>query len=66
MKEEMKYEEAMQRLETIVSQIENDELGIDELTARLKEAKQMLKTCSSYHIARTFALPRGRTKESSC
>ncbi|MBO6297121.1 MAG: exodeoxyribonuclease VII small subunit [Prevotella sp.] len=45
MKEEMKYEEAMQRLETIVSQIENDELGIDELTARLKEAKQMLKTC---------------------
>ena len=45
MKEEMKYEEAMQRLETIVSQIENDELDIDELTARLKEAKQMLKTC---------------------
>lgn len=45
MKEEMKYEEAMQRLEAIVSQIENDELGIDELTARLKEAKQMLKTC---------------------
>ena len=45
MKEEMKYEEAMQRLETIVSQIENDELGIDELTARLKEAKQMLTTC---------------------
>ena len=45
MKEEMKYEEAMQRLETIVSQIENDELGIDELAARLKEAKQMLKTC---------------------
>ena len=45
MKEEMKYEEAMQRLEAIVSQIENDELGIDELTARLKEAKLMLKTC---------------------
>ena len=45
MKEEMKYEEAMQRLETIVSQIENNELGIDELTAKLKEAKQMLKTC---------------------
>lgn len=45
MKEEMKYEEAMQRLEAIVSQIENDELGIDELTARLKEAKQMLKAC---------------------
>ena len=41
----MKYEEAIQKLETIVSQIENNELDIDQLTDRLKEAQKLIKQC---------------------
>ena len=40
-----KYEEAIKELETIVSQIEKNELDIDELTVRLKEAQQLIKLC---------------------
>jgi exodeoxyribonuclease VII small subunit len=45
MKEEMNYEEAMTQLEQIVEQIENNELGIDELTSKLKQAQRLLKMC---------------------
>ena len=41
----MKYEEAIKELETIVSQIEKNELDIDQLTERLKEAKELIKLC---------------------
>ncbi len=41
----MKYEEAIQQLETIVAQIENNELDIDQLTDRLKEAQKLIKLC---------------------
>ena len=41
----MKYEEAIKELETIVSQIEKNELDIDQLTERLKEAKELVKLC---------------------
>lgn len=41
----MKYEEAIQQLETIVAQIENNELDIDQLTDRLKEAQKLIKWC---------------------
>ncbi|MBQ4082954.1 MAG: exodeoxyribonuclease VII small subunit [Bacteroidaceae bacterium] len=41
----MKYEEAIKELETIVSQIEKDELNIDQLTDRLKEAQKLIKFC---------------------
>ncbi len=39
------YSEAMKRLETIVSQIENGELDIDELGNQLKEAQKLIKFC---------------------
>ena len=39
----MKYEEAIQRLESIVSQIENNELDIDQLADCLKEAQKLIK-----------------------
>ena len=39
------YSEAMKRLETIVSQIENGELDIDELGNLLKEAQKLIKFC---------------------
>ena len=41
----MKYEEAIKELETIVSQIEKNELDIDQLTDRLKEAQKLIKLC---------------------
>ena len=41
----MKYEEAMKELETIVSQIEKNELDIDQLAERLKEAQKLIKLC---------------------
>ena len=42
---DMKYEEAIQQLETIVSQIEDNELDIDHLANRLKEAQKLIKFC---------------------
>ena len=41
----MKYEEAIQQLETIVAQIEDNELDIDQLANRLKEAQKLIKFC---------------------
>lgn len=39
------YEQAMKRLQTIVSQMENGEMDIDFLLANLKEAKQLIDFC---------------------
>ena len=41
----MKYEEAIKELEAIVSQIEKNELDIDQLSERLKDAKELVKLC---------------------
>ncbi len=39
------YEQAMKRLEEIVSLIESNELDIDNLGGRLKEAQGLIKFC---------------------
>lgn len=39
------YEQAMKRLEEIVSSIDNGELDIDNLSAKLKEAQELIKFC---------------------
>lgn len=39
------YENAMKRLEQIVSQIENNELNIDQLSTSLKEAQELIAFC---------------------
>lgn len=39
------YNEAIQRLEQIVSQIESNELDIDNLGSKLKEAQELIKFC---------------------
>ncbi len=44
---ELKYEDAMKRLEEIVLQIENGEMDIDSLADRLKEAKSLMAFCKS-------------------
>lgn len=45
MDEQMKYEEAVRKLEDIVHQLENNELDIDELSAKLRQAQQLIKLC---------------------
>lgn len=41
----MKYEDAVKQLDEIVSKVENNELEIDELTAQLKRAQELIKFC---------------------
>ncbi len=41
----MKYEEAMAELEKISSQMENNELEIDQLTEKLRRAQELIKLC---------------------
>jgi len=45
MKEERSYEEALNELETIVSEIEDGDTSIDELTTKIKKAAELLKFC---------------------
>lgn len=40
------YEQAMQRLETIVEGFEQNTLELDQLTAQLAEAQQLIKMCN--------------------
>ena len=43
--EEVKYEEALAQLETIVRKMEQNEYDIDELAAQLKTAQRLIKFC---------------------
>lgn len=45
MSKELKYEDAVKRLQTIVQQIENGDTDIDRLAENLKEAKSLIKFC---------------------
>ena len=41
------YSEAIDRLEKIVAQIDSNELDIDQLAARLKEANEIIAFCTA-------------------
>ncbi|WP_277070037.1 exodeoxyribonuclease VII small subunit [Prevotella corporis] len=41
----IKYEEAVKQLETIVDKMENGDLDIDSMTEELKKAKTLIKLC---------------------
>ena len=45
MNDELKYEEALAQLETIVRKMENNEYDIDELAVQLKAAHRLIKFC---------------------
>ena len=45
MQKKMTYEQAMQRLEQLVQEIEQGTLGVDHLIDRVKEAQTLLKFC---------------------
>ena len=44
-KKDISYKEAMEKLQTIVDQIENEEPDVDELGKLVKEAKDMILLC---------------------
>lgn len=46
MKKNMTYEEAMQRLEIIVSGFEQNHVALDTLTEQLAEAQELLRFCN--------------------
>lgn len=45
MKKELKYEEAFTELQAIVRRMENDELDIDQMSAQLKRAQDLIALC---------------------
>jgi len=42
---EVKYSKAMTRLEEIIGKIQNEEIDVDELSEKVKEAVTLIKTC---------------------
>ena len=42
---ELTYEQAMRTLEEMAQQMEQDEIGIDEMAERLREAQTLMKYC---------------------
>lgn len=44
-KQELNYNKAFAELEKIVSQMENDEVQIDELAQKVKRASELIKFC---------------------
>ncbi|WP_019038132.1 exodeoxyribonuclease VII small subunit [Psychroflexus tropicus] len=47
MKKTESYEEALEELKTIVSDIENDAVSVDELTKKVKRASELIKHCKT-------------------
>ncbi|MBQ3839102.1 MAG: exodeoxyribonuclease VII small subunit [Fibrobacter sp.] len=43
--ENLEYKNSMDRLESILTRIDNSEMGIDELSDQVKEATELLKKC---------------------
>lgn len=46
-KEELTYEQAMQKLTAIVQKIESGQMDIDSLATNLKEAKELISFCKA-------------------
>ena len=44
-KKEIKYEEAISELESIVGKMENGELDVDSMASELKKAQRLIKLC---------------------
>jgi exodeoxyribonuclease VII small subunit len=46
-KTNLNYKEAYSRLEDILYKLENNELNVDDLTANVKKASELIKFCKS-------------------
>jgi len=44
---ELKYSKAIERLDEIISQIESEDIDVDELSLRVKEAVSLVKVCKA-------------------
>ena len=44
---EVKYREAVERLDDIISKIENDDVDVDELSMQVKEAVELIRACKA-------------------
>lgn len=42
---DIKYSKAMERLEEIITKIENEQIDVDELSEKVKEAVVLVKVC---------------------
>lgn len=47
MAEEINYTEAFQELQTIVADIEEGEISVDELSIKVKRAAELIKVCKN-------------------
>lgn len=47
MNEQINYTDAFQELQTIVSEIEQGEISVDELSQKVKRASQLIKICKT-------------------
>lgn len=47
MSKKQSYDEALEELQNIVSEIESEEIGVDELSKKVKRAAELLKFCQS-------------------
>ena len=45
MSEELKYTEAFEELQQIVSDLEDGEISVDELSVKIKRASELIKLC---------------------
>ena len=45
MKENPSYDKAFEELQTIVSELEDGEIGVDELSIKVKRATELIKIC---------------------
>lgn len=43
---EVKYAKSIQKLEAIIEKIESEDIDVDELSAQVKEAVELIKVCS--------------------
>ena len=44
---EAKYNKSIKKLEEIIEKIEGEEIDVDELSAKVKEAVALIKTCKN-------------------
>ena len=44
---EVKYSKSIKKLEEIIEKIEGEEIDVDELSASVKEAVSLIKTCKN-------------------
>jgi exodeoxyribonuclease VII small subunit len=44
-KKQIKYGEAVEEIESILNKIENEELDVDDLTAKVKRVSELLAIC---------------------